>query len=1167
MWARRNNNRTPVKPTPPPGTTRKRASAAQIAGRIFLSFLGLIVIAAASLYVTLLFTPIPLPFIKEQARDLVVSAISPSATIEMGDVELALEGATWPVLQFRPVKYADSKTGATIRMSALEIGFSPVRALIGQPGITVTIVEPLLQINQDLFGPRLSTFEMVADPSGGKSTVRVLEGADAFPEIGISAQGVAVTGPLPSAEPATMRSDNDWLLNNIEAAGNGIALIAEQAELGRFSRLIVRDGTLEMNDALYGLFRTYDDINIDITPRADNSSAGGPISARFGTHTMQGTIERTVEADGSSRFKADITNVDFASFWPFIDDSDSFISVEGAGALSMDMHFTLDTNRIDRGTFRLDMTGTELRINDDYFPIVTSIIHVDWEPAKAQFTMAESEFTIGESSGKLKGVFVLGVDKKYGPTVAMSLSARDVSIAPNDLPAPKDMFDTVVFDGWSAPLYGATGIDLLRAEKPGVWIETKGRADIVRKGLGFAMTIVGEGFSADDIKRLWPYFINPQTRNWVIANVDRGRADRATMKFAFPIGTIGGENDNKPLPANSVSIDMVAKGVAFKPLDSMDPLAVDGETRLWVRDGKITAAADGAKVGTDRGRIDFANAAMVMDSETPGETTIEVSGDVSGGIPSILAFAKQQRPDMMADAKLPLDLETIAGDVKLALVSTFVLDHDLQLKDVDYAINGSVAGFKSTAPIETHSITDGQLSFVASQEGYRLAGQAQVDGISADVVVEGVGSEPPTLLLSSTLDIDDLKTVGFDVSGFLTGRVKFVGKPMPDGALQLAVDIADAALDIKDLGITKEAGVPGLLEAEVKQTGTLTELTRVSLTFGDVNLKGSMDYDLEEGLISADFTTFQLSPGDVAQASLTRIADGYQMKLTGEQLDLKPMLNRIFGLNQGSGGPQATVVKQTIVLDAQLDRALGFYRTTAFNLDLDLTLRGADMQKVNLQAQLGGGGTVSVTTNPGPQGRILSVAFNDFGTLLRLVNVYANVQGGAGSLVLQANDAGNYEVGQILIRDFAIVDEANLQQIMSEGGQGSRVAAGRGNMYFRSAKIDIVRRKDRVEVVEGLASGDDIGITMRGFIYTDGHQYDLTGTYVPFFGLNNLFQRLPIVGPLIGGREGEGLLGVTFAVRGPLDKPDFKINPVSALLPGALRGLFEFRANEQPRVE
>jgi hypothetical protein len=45
------------------------------------------------------------------------------------------------------------------------------------------------------------------------------------------------------------------------------------------------------------------------------------------------------------------------------------------------------------------------------------------------------------------------------------------------------------------------------------------------------------------------------------------------------------------------------------------------------------------------------------------------------------------------------------------------------------------------------------------------------------------------------------------------------------------------------------------------------------------------------------------------------------------------------------------------------------------------------------------------------------------------------------------------------------------------------------------------------------------------------------------------------------------MFGVTFAVRGPLDKPDFQINPASILAVGALRSLFEFRANELPREE
>ena len=62
-----------------------------------------------------------------------------------------------------------------------------------------------------------------------------------------------------------------------------------------------------------------------------------------------------------------------------------------------------------------------------------------------------------------------------------------------------------------------------------------------------------------------------------------------------------------------------------------------------------------------------------------------------------------------------------------------------------------------------------------------------------------------------------------------------------------------------------------------------------------------------------------------------------------------------------------------------------------------------------------------------------------------------------------------------------------------------------------------------------------------------------------------MFQQLPLIGELIGGKSGEGLVGVTFAVRGDLNNPQFIVNPVSILAPGVFRSLFEFRAVEAPR--
>jgi hypothetical protein len=118
------------------------------------------------LYFVLLATPLPLPFGSTAVQAAARSILPPSAQLELGQMNLALEKGVWPVIQFSPVRYVDSKSGARIDMEALELGFSPIRALVGQPGASVTIVGPQVQMVQDLYGPRATKFEFVEDIEG-----------------------------------------------------------------------------------------------------------------------------------------------------------------------------------------------------------------------------------------------------------------------------------------------------------------------------------------------------------------------------------------------------------------------------------------------------------------------------------------------------------------------------------------------------------------------------------------------------------------------------------------------------------------------------------------------------------------------------------------------------------------------------------------------------------------------------------------------------------------------------------------------------------------------------------------------------------------------------------------------------------------------------------------
>ncbi|KRA42583.1 AsmA-like C-terminal domain-containing protein [Devosia sp. Root635] len=1128
--------------------------------------LGIPSVLALLFYLVLLVTPVRLPFGAEAVRSLIQAALPPTSSLQLGEMNLALENGVWPVVQFAPVLLTDSKSGARVAMDALEIGFSPARALFGQPGATVTIVRPHIQMVQDLFGPRIASFELLDDPAGGPPTVRVQEGQDAFPSVGISADGVDISG---SGEPMVMRSDNEWLIYNLEASEQGIADIVEQAAQGRFSRLVIRDGTIDMNDSVYGLFRRFEAINLEIGPTPDRRNTNGTFSASLGGRTMTGNLSRTVDDDGNARLEADVTNIDFAAFLPFIDDATSVAALRGAGALSIDVNFEPAAGKLVDGRFKIDLTGIDLRIADAYFPVASSILDITWVPEAGQFILDEAALQIGQSSAYISGVFAMGLDPTYGPTLGLSLHARDVVIHPNDMAPPAEPFETMDFSGWSAPLYGALGIDRFLARKGEATVETTGRIDMLRAGLGIQMTVAGQGVSADDLKRLWPYIMGGDSRDWFVANVTDGTVASSRMDFNFPVGSLGLAGEDKPIPRDSMQIDMIGTGVAIKPTAAMAPIAIDGETRLQVDDSNVTISAGGGKLATDAGEISVANPALVMDNSSPAESIIEISGDITAPIPALLDLARDQQPEALANAQLPVDLAALTGAVDLGLVATISLADEASGRpmDIDYVVNGTVADFASSQPIQDRRIGNGQLAFSASQDGYQLGGTAEIDGMPAEIEIAGTPTTDPTFRLSATIDVADLADMGFDASEFLSGRVRFVAQPLANGSLKMGVDLKDAALDIKDIGIRKAAGTSGTLSAIITPAGEITQLNDIDLSFGTVRAIGDITYHATEGLQAASFRQFGLSAGDNAQLDLVPMDGGYAVRISGSQLDLKPMLRQFFGLGEGAGGVQSTQFDQTISLDVKLDRALGYYATTAFNVDLDLLLRGSDMRRANLTAQFSDGNAISVTTNPAPKGRTLSVAFNDAGTILRLLGVYSQLAGGSGSLVLTTDRDLNAEAGQLIMRGFAIVDEANVAQVLGNHSDSRAAIAQQNRLDFDVAQVDFQRRSDRVEVTNAMLTGDTVGGTARGFIYTDRRQYDLTGTYVPLFGLNNAFQQIPILGPLLGGREGEGLVGVTFAVQGPLDNPQFRINPLSILVPGAFRELFEFRAKEQPPAE
>ena len=78
---------------------------------------------------------------------------------------------------------------------------------------------------------------------------------------------------------------------------------------------------------------------------------------------------------------------------------------------------------------------------------------------------------------------------------------------------------------------------------------------------------------------------------------------------------------------------------------------------------------------------------------------------------------------------------------------------------------------------------------------------------------------------------------------------------------------------------------------------------------------------------------------------------------------------------------------------------------------------------------------------------------------------------------------------------------------------------------------------------------------------------NMTGTFVPAYGVNDLFSQIPLFGPILGGGTHEGLFAVNFRISGPASAPVLNVNPLSAIAPGFLRKIFgaiDFGAGQSP---
>ena len=88
-----------------------------------------------------------------------------------------------------------------------------------------------------------------------------------------------------------------------------------------------------------------------------------------------------------------------------------------------------------------------------------------------------------------------------------------------------------------------------------------------------------------------------------------------------------------------------------------------------------------------------------------------------------------------------------------------------------------------------------------------------------------------------------------------------------------------------------------------------------------------------------------------------------------------------------------------------------------------------------------------------------------------------------------------------------------------------------------------------LNIEDVLAMGPAVSILLDGYI-DKGNVVSLRGTLVPATKLNSLISKIPFVGNiLVGKKTGEGVVGVSFKMKGPPKEIKTSVNPIKTITP------------------
>jgi hypothetical protein len=776
-----------------------------------------------------------------------------------------------------------------------------------------------------------------------------------------------------------------------------------------------------------------------------------------------------------------------------------------------------------------------------------------------------SRVTAGANTGVFTGAIgPAAADVTAEPAYRFEFVSNDTSLSPQESPENR-LSVGVRIAGTANPINREILFSQIGVRTLGGQVYGKGsvRFDIGSPEMIFAFTI--PEIAVQDAKQLWPSIFAGSARLWVLDHVFGGTLTNSTINVAFGSGSILPYSEGIPTPlptSDQVSADFTINNTRFDLVGEL-PAVRDANGRVSVRGANTVVNIDKGTAflgGSDR--VDVANGTLAIPVKAGEPTIAALTIDVSGAASSIAELANTEPINALENA--PVSAADLSGTAVARVEASFPLrkvDNGIRRK-----LNAAVE-FKDLSIAKEFSgqkLSDASGTITVSQSSAVFKAKGKLNGVPATLtLVEPLKNSTGKREISAKLILDDAARakIAPGLKEVLSGPVE-INLDSTGANQKLDADLTQATLSLPWAGWFKGAGIPARATFSIEKSQNVTLVRDLEISGKSFSIAGNVEV-VGTKLAKAVFSNVSLNRGDKISVEVVNGKDGYNVAVSGSSLDLRALLKRMTGSFEKAAAVTGGV---PIRVKGQVASVTGFNGEQLLDVVSSYSGKGSSIRSFTASAKSQNGGNIAIENNSGDGKRAVNIKTSDGGALLRFLDIYDKMQGGAVNVALTTNGDGPL-IGEIDARSFTIVGEPRLKSLVgtpvSPDGQSlSKLAKDKievSRVKFERGNALIEKGKGYLKLDRGILRSDQIGLSYAGTLYDARGRINMAGTFMPAFGLNRLFSELPIFGDLLGNGRDKGLIGITFKLAGDAKSPELTVNPMSLIAPGIFRQIFEFR--------